>query len=98
MTAISPHPGDPPEADVPSDVAVEVDVHSDGAVQAQGGDTARARQPIGCRAPPAGRGQPVWMEVSSITKLVCSEASSVPVNLSVTLLPAYADRSKVRCW
>ncbi len=39
-------------------------------------------------------GQEVLTAASSITKLVCSEASSVPVNFSVTVWPAKADRSK----
>lgn len=34
--------------------------------------------------------------VSSITKLVWFDASSVPVNLMVTVWPAKLDRSKVR--
>ncbi len=53
----------------------------------EAGANSRARRPKPPGPLPIGR-QLVWIEVSSITKLVCSEESSVPVNFRVTLLPA----------
>ncbi|GAA0700825.1 hypothetical protein GCM10010193_64520 [Kitasatospora atroaurantiaca] len=52
----------------------------------------RATEPKGPAAEAAGpsptQGQLVWIEVSSITKLVCSEESSTPLNFRVTVWPA----------
>ena len=77
------------------------------------GARAAATRPDRCRTParthttaptPRGRrcrgarvGQPVVTEVSSTTKLVCSEASSVIRNFTVTVLPLYAVRSNDFC-
>jgi hypothetical protein len=38
------------------------------------------------------------MAVSSATKEVCSEESSVPVNFTVTALPAKPPSEKACCW
>ena len=89
----------------PAEVTLPPDDEQDG-----GGETAhapRTRDAPGT-VPPAPRADPgrrrrlrtpqeTVSAASSTTKLVCSDVSSVPLNESVTLLPATPDSANDRC-
>src|SRR3954447_15825206 len=56
----------------------------------------RPEAPPSAAVHPGGREHQLrFSEVSSMTKFVANEESSVPVNLIVTVVPAYDDRSYV---